>query len=78
MSVITLDQLAAFAEDLLAAAGADREQAAVVAEDLVWSDSVGRPNRVCGGFSFSASDSRPACSTARADRASTSGQRRSR
>jgi LDH2 family malate/lactate/ureidoglycolate dehydrogenase len=45
MSVIALDRLTAFAEEMLAAAGADREQAAAVAEVLVWSDSVGRSNQ---------------------------------
>lgn len=44
MSVIALDKLTAFAAETLAAAGADREQAASVAEVLVWSDAVGRPN----------------------------------
>lgn len=45
MSVIALDELTAFAAEILVAAGADREQAAAVAEVLVWSDSVGRPNQ---------------------------------
>ena len=45
MSVITIDRATAFATQVLAAAGADQEQAAVVAEILVWSDAVGRPNQ---------------------------------
>lgn len=45
MSVIALEDLTGFAEAVLVAAGADREQAAAVAEVLVWSDSVGRPNQ---------------------------------
>jgi LDH2 family malate/lactate/ureidoglycolate dehydrogenase len=45
MSVITIEDLIAFAVDILTAAGADRKQAAGVAEVLVWADSVGRPNQ---------------------------------
>jgi LDH2 family malate/lactate/ureidoglycolate dehydrogenase len=45
MSVIPFDRLTGFAEEVLTAAGADQEQASAVAEILVWSDSVGRPNQ---------------------------------
>lgn len=45
MTAITLNDLTTFATDILIAAGADREQAAGVAEVLVWSDAVGRPNQ---------------------------------
>ncbi len=45
MSVIALDRLTTFAEEVLAASGADQEQASAVAEVLVWSDSVGRANQ---------------------------------
>jgi LDH2 family malate/lactate/ureidoglycolate dehydrogenase len=45
VNVIALDRLTAFATEVLASAGADPEQASVVAEVLVWSDSVGRPNQ---------------------------------
>ena len=42
---VPLDALTRFACGVLAAAGADSEQAASVAEVLVWSDTVGRPNQ---------------------------------
>lgn len=45
MSVIPPDKLTTFASELLEAAGADQEQAGIVAEVLVWSDSVGRTNQ---------------------------------
>ena len=45
MSVIALNRLTTFAEEVLAASGADQEQASAVAEVLVWSDSVGRANQ---------------------------------
>jgi len=45
MTVIALHDLTTFATNILMAAGADREQAAGVAEVLVWSDAVDRPNQ---------------------------------
>ena len=45
MSVVALDKLTTFAAEILAAAGADKEQAASVAEVLVWGDAFGRPNQ---------------------------------
>ncbi len=45
MFVIALEELTTFAVEILVAAGADREQAAGVAEVLVWSDAFGRPNQ---------------------------------
>ena len=44
-TAVDIDGLARFAREVLAAAGADAEQAASVAEALVWSDTVGRPNQ---------------------------------
>lgn len=45
MSLIELDKLSAFAVKVLIAAGADEVQASGVAEVLVWSNTVGRPNQ---------------------------------
>ncbi len=44
-TAIALDALDRFAREVLTAAGADPEQAASVAEVLLWSNTVGRPNQ---------------------------------
>ena len=44
-TTVSIDALTRFAGEALVAGGADAEQAASVAEALVWADTVGRPNQ---------------------------------